>query len=318
MHVMRVTTVCLCLAALVGCSDEDSVGVVGEEGGLDMSAQALLAEGPNDELIPYLIDEVVVGDQTIQFIQMYDEGAIEGLTGGSIVRTYLGPMDADLTRKLQANSDVALTNAEIYMGLRGKFDELPTELAVAHFKEVEANASGRGREFRQVKVKADGDLVEKQAFDFFESIPGHHDESRSFGVAFYPSNIGAAYGCTGKPDTATGAPLVHINTGIGTLWNSCNPTRNLKGWIRVGMLNNSGNGDGTGKAIAGQICYAAGTTSGSTPRGCFPPVPLPYGHTHYADWANNNGTAKRMDAVGTVTPTTNIQVHYSARQIVPN
>jgi len=210
--------------------------------GAELGAQAprLLAEVTTDEGVRVAFHEVFARD---------DEA--ETVSASIIVAEFGHEGSPDPVAEVHASVDVALTSAELWVALTGTPDELPTDLAAHHEREVwllgrtstEFLAARRVPLEPVVFAQAKGieHNLQADSWDdnatFLQPLPAHQHtgvmigDYQMAGVSTPEPKPFYVYACTGR----TSAKTVHKGVLPG-LANNCAKTRQT-GWVRAGIAN---------------------------------------------------------------------------------
>lgn len=269
-------------AMALGCSAADETVVEGAEG----------QRPPGDAWIvdPYETVEWAGGR-----VDFYDASGPEG---PSVVMMRMGELrDGDIIARLQEQSEVPLSAAEVWRALTGRAD-VPELLARAH--QAQALESGRSPEYVELDVNAPVDKA-VPGFVFASMFPRPAISGNNCweNIILKSINVGdilaptlhEAYACSsGNP---IGQGNTFVKRGTLTLSSACPSSLNTKRYVRVATYNGSGGPEQT------QACFASGSGSWQCSRVFDFPATAYFGQDWPDDGSNHRAgvTAFALNAV---------------------
>jgi hypothetical protein len=213
-------------------------------------------------LLPVRVGHVEIDHSEIDFVQVFttsDAAPEENRQESSIIVMQKGFVgERDPVAEVFASSDLPLTTAELYMGLRGSRAYLPEALALSHFSE--AADLGRTPEFldafrKPLPVRApapEADIpleTDKAALFLPTQILDEAFTTAVPGRRWTNVQVGAnGFNCMGQCPSSTPIPTIRSYWGCSNrasfetigyynlpVANSCAATR-TRGWLRSGVM----------------------------------------------------------------------------------
>jgi hypothetical protein len=263
-----------CSADTTALASEDDVPAesASDISPIDAPIVSILEADEADGRSPHYIDRLTWGEQSIDFIQVYVDD-IGGQTHPSVmISRTVSAAAGDIIDAMHQSSAVALSAAELWMGITGKRD-VPAALASDHV----AFTRERARNSELSPIDARDIVVEKNAVTdpFFYPVIPAHTWQRKREQSFNIGDGGARYSCS-EVETNDNLPL--LKAGNVTVSNACSTSYNEGGWVRTGAYNSSFFAE---PPLVGQICYGPSTDGAWA---CFTPAILQKNHARFLDW----------------------------------